>query len=160
MCHNLALVSLFNTFLCLEMNRNMCFFKGIRNSRHDDSPAPFWGVVLHCSYFSKCRNMIPASSPQLYTNGFALPIKPCGSTTLCWGRVVPDVGHAGHLSGDTALVLCPALSQAASYPISASCRFVDVQVHKFSLRHQGTKGRWVWDNFGYNKRLLNLKAFF
>lgn len=142
------------------MDRNTGLFKGIRNSRYDDSPAPFWGVVLDSSYINKCRNMIPASSSQLYINGFALPIKPCGSTMLCWGRVVPDAGHAGHLSGNTALILCPALSQAASYPISASCRLVDVQVHKFSLKHQGTKRRWVWDNFGYNKSLLNLKAFF
>lgn len=104
--------------------------------------------------------MIPASSLQLYTNNFALPIKASGSMMLCWGRVVPDAGHAGHLSGDTALILSPALSQAASYPISASCRFVDTQVHKFSLKPQGTKGRGVWDNFSYNKRLLNLKAFF
>lgn len=35
-------------------------------------------------------------------------------------------------------------------------RHLDVQVHKFSLKPQGTKGRGVWDNFGYNKRLLKL----
>lgn len=79
---------------------------------------------------------------------------------LCWGRAMPDAGHAGHLPGDTALILCPALSQPASYSIPASCRFDDVEVHKFSLKPQGTKGRGLWDNFSYNKRLLNLKAFF
>lgn len=95
------------------------FFKGIRNSRHDDSHGPFYGVGPGCSYFNKCRNMIPATSLQLYTKGFALPIKACGSIMLCWGRAVPDAECAGHLSGDTALILCPALSQAASYSVSA-----------------------------------------
>lgn len=66
----------------------------------------------------------------------------------------------GHLSGDAALILCPALSQAASYSISASCRLADVQVHKLSLKPQGTKTRGVWDNFTYNKRLLKLFFFF
>lgn len=78
---------------------------------------------------------------------------------LCWVRAVPGARHAGHLSGDAALILCPVLSQAASYSISASCRLADVQVHKLSLKLQGTKTRGVWDNFTYNKRLLKLFFF-
>lgn len=98
----------------------------------------FGGRCQVAATFNECRNMIPTSSLQLHIFGFALPIKACGDTTLCWGRAVPGAGNASHLCRDTALTLRPASPQAASHHISASGRLVDVQAHKFSLKHQGT----------------------
>lgn len=120
----------------------------------------FGGRCPVAATFNECRNMIPTSSLQLHIFGFALPIKACGGTTLCWGRAVSGAGHASHLCRDTALTLCPVSPQAASHHISASGRLVDVQAHKLSLKHQGTRGRGEQDNSSYNKRLLNLKASF
>lgn len=110
--------------------------------------------------FNECRYMIPAFPLQLHVFGFALPITACGGTVLCQGRAVPGMGHLGHLCRDTALTLCPASPQAASYHISASWRLVAEQAHKLSLKQQGTRGSRKRDNSSYNKRLLNLIALF
>lgn len=116
-----------------------------------------WQVAVT---FSEFRRMIPVSPLQLHVFGFALPVTACGGTALCQGRAVPGVGHMGHRCRDAALAPCPAVPQAASYHISASCRLADVQAHKLSLKQWGTRGRGEPGNSNDNKRLLNLKAFF